>query len=120
MKAVFTALALSSVATCAAAQNCSESPRSFAAEQASDVPHWLMAHVGEGEGQIAQVGLQRARTLYFQKVREGAVRNLLFCHGCHAKVPPSGPGWLYETKHDGFRILARRDAAGGSLARRVW
>ena len=53
----------------------SASPRSFAAEQALDVPPWLSAHVGEGEGQIAQVILQRARTLYFQKVREGVVRN---------------------------------------------
>ena len=42
-------------------------PRSFAAEQASDVPAWLRAHVGEGEGQIAQVVLQRARALYLQK-----------------------------------------------------
>ena len=33
------------------------------------------AHVGEGEGQIAQVVLQRARALYFQKVRAGVVRN---------------------------------------------
>src|SRR6516162_2530038 len=49
--------------------------RSLAAEQASDVPAWLRAHVGEGEGQIAQVILQRARALYFQKVREGVVRN---------------------------------------------
>jgi bifunctional non-homologous end joining protein LigD len=22
--------------------------------------------------------------------------------------PPSGPGWLHEVKHDGFRILARK------------
>jgi hypothetical protein len=50
-------------------------PRPFAAEQASDVPTWLRAHVGEGEGQIAQVVLQRARALYFQKVREGVARN---------------------------------------------
>jgi hypothetical protein len=50
-------------------------PRSFAAEQASDVPASLRAHVGEGESQIAQVVLQRARALYFRKVREGAVRN---------------------------------------------
>jgi hypothetical protein len=49
--------------------------RSFAAEQASDVPAWLSAHIGEGEGQIAQVILQRARALYVQKVREGAVKN---------------------------------------------
>jgi hypothetical protein len=49
--------------------------RSFAAEQPSDVPAWLRAHVGEGEGQIAQVVLQRARALYLKKVSEGAVKN---------------------------------------------
>jgi bifunctional non-homologous end joining protein LigD len=27
-----------------------------------------------------------------------------------AKEPPAGPGWIHEIKHDGFRILARRDA----------
>jgi hypothetical protein len=49
--------------------------RSFAVEQASDVPAWLRAHIGEGGGQIAQVVLQRARALYFQKVREAVVKN---------------------------------------------
>jgi hypothetical protein len=34
-----------------------------------------MAHVGEGEGQIARPVLQRARALYLQKSSEGAVRN---------------------------------------------
>jgi hypothetical protein len=29
------------------------------------------------------------------------------CLPSPAKVPPSGPGWLHEIKHDGFRILAR-------------
>ena len=53
----------------------SASPPAFAAEQAADVPPWLRAHVGEGEGQIAQVVLQRARALYFQKVGEGVVIN---------------------------------------------
>jgi hypothetical protein len=28
------------------------------------------------------------------------------------KVPPSGSGWLHEIKHDGFCMMARRDAAG--------
>jgi ATP-dependent DNA ligase len=32
-----------------------------------------------------------------------------------AKQPPSGPGWIHEIKHDGFRILARRDAKGVRL-----
>jgi hypothetical protein len=53
----------------------SASPRSFAAEQPSEVPAWLRAHVGEGEGQIAQVVLHRARALYLQKVNEGLVKN---------------------------------------------
>jgi ATP-dependent DNA ligase len=22
---------------------------------------------------------------------------------------PSGPGWIYEIKHDGFRMMVRRD-----------
>jgi hypothetical protein len=46
-----------------------------AAERPSDIPAWLKAHVGEGDGQIAPVVLQRARALYLQKVREGAVKN---------------------------------------------
>jgi hypothetical protein len=53
----------------------SASAPSFAAEQPSDIPAWLKAHVGEGEGQIAQAVLQRARALYLQKVREGVVKN---------------------------------------------
>jgi bifunctional non-homologous end joining protein LigD len=32
--------------------------------------------------------------------------------------PPSGPGWIHEIKHDGFRILARRDSAGVRLISR--
>src|SRR6202142_1933049 len=39
---------------------------SFAAGEPS-VPAWLQAHVGEGEGQIAPVVLERARALYLQK-----------------------------------------------------
>jgi bifunctional non-homologous end joining protein LigD len=30
-----------------------------------------------------------------------------------AKVPPAGPGWIHEIKHDGFRIMAVRD--GGTV-----
>jgi hypothetical protein len=39
---------------------------SFAAGEPS-VPAWLQAHVGEGEGQIAPVVLERARALYQRK-----------------------------------------------------
>jgi hypothetical protein len=51
------------------------SSRAFAVDQPSDIPAWLRPNVGEGEGQIAQVVLQRARALYFQKVPAGVVRN---------------------------------------------
>jgi bifunctional non-homologous end joining protein LigD len=32
-----------------------------------------------------------------------------------AQAPPSGPDWLHEIKHDGFRLMARRDAKGVRL-----
>src|ERR1700754_980618 len=48
---------------------------SLATEQPSDVPAWLRSHIGEGEGQIAQVVLQRARALYLKKVVAGIVKN---------------------------------------------
>jgi bifunctional non-homologous end joining protein LigD len=40
------------------------------------------------------------------------------CLPSPAKAPPSEPGWLHEMKHDGFRILARRDSAGVRLITR--
>ena len=41
------------------------------------------------------------------------------CLPSPAKAPPSGPGWLHKIKHDGFRILARKDAAGVRLITRA-
>jgi bifunctional non-homologous end joining protein LigD len=41
------------------------------------------------------------------------------CLPSPAKAPPSGPGWLHEIKHDGFRILARHNAAGIRLITRA-
>jgi ATP-dependent DNA ligase len=40
------------------------------------------------------------------------------CLPSPAKAPPSGPDWIHEIKHDGFRILARRDGAGARLITR--
>jgi len=40
------------------------------------------------------------------------------CLPSPAKAPPSGPGWLHEIKHDGYRILARRDRTGVRLITR--
>src|SRR5436305_9144947 len=41
------------------------------------------------------------------------------CLPSPAKALPSGSGWLHEIKHDGFRILARRDSAGVRLITRA-
>jgi bifunctional non-homologous end joining protein LigD len=37
------------------------------------------------------------------------------CLPSPSERPPAGPNWLHEIKHDGFRIMARRDAAGMRL-----
>jgi hypothetical protein len=62
----------------------------FAAEQPPDIPAWLALNVGEGEGQIAPVVLQRARALYFQKVRADAVKNP--CYFAMDATRPHDPG----------------------------
>ena len=40
------------------------------------------------------------------------------CLPSPADRPPSGPGWIHEIKHDGFRLMVRRDAAGVRLLTR--
>ena len=58
------------------------SSRSFAVQQPSNIPAWLAPNVGEGEGQIAHVVLQRGRALYFPKSARGrGQKSLLLCHG---------------------------------------
>jgi ATP-dependent DNA ligase len=37
------------------------------------------------------------------------------CLPSPAKALPAGPDWPHEIKHDGFRILAQRDAKGVRL-----
>jgi bifunctional non-homologous end joining protein LigD len=40
------------------------------------------------------------------------------CLPSPAKAPPSGSGWIHEIKHEGFRIMARRDGGGVRLITR--
>jgi bifunctional non-homologous end joining protein LigD len=40
------------------------------------------------------------------------------CLPSPAKLPPSGSGWIHEIKHDGFRVMARRNAASVRLITR--
>jgi hypothetical protein len=65
-------------------------PMAPAGPSASAVPAWLQAHVGDGDGQISAVVLQRARAFYLQKVREGAVDNP--CYFAFDVTRPGGAG----------------------------
>ena len=49
-----------------------------------------------------------------------AVLSALLNRACRRrpKCRHSGPDWIHEIKHDGFRIMARRDAAGVRLITR--
>ena len=92
-------------------------PRSFAAEQPSDVPAWLRAHVGEGEGQIALVVLKRARALYLQKLSEGAVKNP--CYFAMDATRPAGFGrrfYVICEAEQNFRAVPSGHGSGRNVA----
>jgi hypothetical protein len=95
----------------------SGSPQSFAVEQPSAIPTWLRAHVGEGEGQIAPVVLQRARSLYLQKASEGAVKNP--CYFAMDATRPAGFGRRFyvicETDQT-FRAVPSGHGSGRNVA----
>src|SRR5438034_10110157 len=40
------------------------------------------------------------------------------CLPAPADHPPSGPDWVHEIKHDGYRLMARRDPVGIRLLTR--
>ncbi len=74
---------------------------SLAAEQPWDVPAWLRGHIGEGEGQIARVVLQRARALYLRKVNEGVVKN-----PCYFAMDATRPNYLSDGRlGDRFYVI---------------
>ena len=64
-------------------------PAAPAVPAAPTTPDWLQRHVGEGEGQIAPVVLQRARTLYLKKVSERTINN-----PCYFAMDATRPGGL--------------------------
>jgi bifunctional non-homologous end joining protein LigD len=47
--------------------------------------------------------------LFRPRIRRPSSSNIEPCLPWSAKAPPTGPDWIHEIKHDGFRILARRD-----------
>ncbi len=95
-------------------------PRASAAEPPPGIPPgipaWLQAHVGNGNGQITQVVLQRARALYLQKVSAGAVKNP--CYFAMDATRPAGTGRRYyvicETEGT-FRAISSGHGNGRKL-----
>ena len=86
--------------------------RSLATEQPSDIPAWLKAHVGDGEGQIAPVVLQRARALYLQKGSEGAVANP--CYFAMDATRPAGFGRRFYVICEANQIFRAVPSGHGS------
>lgn len=60
--------------------------RPAAAKDVEVLPAWLAAHVGDGEGKIAEIVLRRARTLYREKLADGRVHN-----GCYLAMDATRP-----------------------------
>jgi hypothetical protein len=94
-----------------------DSPQSLAAEQLADIPPWLKAHVGEGDGQIAAVVLQRARALYLEKVSEGVARNP--CYFAMDATRPAGFGrrfYIICEAERTFRVVPSGHGNGRNVA----
>ncbi|MGK2923730.1 MAG: hypothetical protein ACSLE4_13280 [Methyloceanibacter sp.] len=92
-------------------------PRAFAAEQAPDLPPWLRAHVGDGEGQISEVVLRRARGLYLEKVREGKAKNP--CYFAKDATRPAGTArrfYIICEAQQSFRAVSSGHGNGRKLS----
>ena len=88
----------------------------LAEEHVSEIPPWLRAHIGTGEGQIAPVVLQRARDLYLQKVWEGKARNP--CYFAMDATRPAGEGrrfYVICEAEKSFRAISSGHGNGRKL-----
>jgi hypothetical protein len=87
---------------------------SVATEQASDVPTWLSAHIGQGEGQIAQPVMQRARALHLRKASEGLVKSP--CYFAMDATRPSGRRFYIICEAErSFRAISAGHGSGRDL-----
>jgi bifunctional non-homologous end joining protein LigD len=52
-------------------------------------------------------------SVVYSELRRRVQRTITFeaCLPRKASAPPSGPDWIHEIKHDGFRILAQKDGS---------
>jgi hypothetical protein len=87
-----------------------------AAPAAQGIPAWLQAHVGQGDGQISAVVLQRARDFYLKKVHDGAVKNP--CYFAFDATRPAGTGrrfYVICEANTTFRAVPSGHGNGRSL-----
>ena len=59
--------------------------------------------------------------MLFERMRRRLAADTKFIEPClpsPADKPPSGANWIHEIKHDGFRLMARRDPVGIRLITR--
>ncbi|MGV1015204.1 MAG: hypothetical protein ACOYB4_09565, partial [Methyloceanibacter sp.] len=94
------------------------SPAVPAVPAAPTLPDWLKAHVGEGDGKIAPVVLQRARALYLKKVSEGVIKNP--CYFAVDATRPAGLGrrfYVICEANRTFRALPTGHGNGRKLPR---
>ena len=69
------------------------------------IPSWLTVHVGDQDGQVAKVVLQRARALYQHKVSDGQVKN-----SCYFAMDATRPNVLSDGQAGRrFYIICERD-----------
>jgi hypothetical protein len=57
----------------------------------------------------------RAMSAFSKRRLVQAAIPLQLCLPRRADTPPTGDGWIHEIKHDGFRVLVRRDKEGVRL-----
>jgi hypothetical protein len=73
-------------------------------ESARKIPGWLAAHVGNKEGEIPLVVLERARSHYYSKVSEGKVAN-----PCYTAMDATRPHQVAEGKAERrFFVICER------------
>lgn len=72
----------------------SDLPLALAKGHSPDIPAWLQAHVGTGDGKIAPIVLKRARSLYRLKVSEGVVKNPCYLSMDATRPSTTGNGRL--------------------------
>ena len=87
-----------------------------------DIGATLTAHSGAERSEARAVRWsdstpKRRPPIYFRMLRTHRMPTGFIgpCLPTPAEHPPSGPGWIHEIKHDGFRLMVRRDVTGVRL-----